>query len=128
MWVTAGVVVTVQLRRLMAVRDVMDGVARGQGPDGAAEPRLALRLADRAEPVVAGLNEKLDTLEDQVIEGLSALDRRGLADIRRVAIAPRHGDALSRIEDMPWIRPRLAPARRRTHEPAPITPAPRSEP
>jgi zinc transporter len=114
MWVTAGVVVTVQLRRLMAVRDVMDGVARGQGPDGAAElvARLALRLADRAEPVVAGLNEKLDTLEDQVIEGLSALDRRGLADIRRVAIllrrhmAPQR-DALStfEIEDMPWIRP-----------------------
>jgi len=113
MWVTAGVVVTVQLRRLMAVRDVMDGVARGQGPDGAAElvARLALRLADRAEPVVAGLNEKLDTLEDQVIEGLSALDRRGLADIRRVAIllrrhmAPQR-DALStfEIEDMPWIR------------------------
>ena len=113
MWVTEGLLVSVQLRRLMAVSDVMEGVTRGQGPDGPAElvARLALRLADRAEPVVAGLNEKLDTLEDQAIEGLSALDRRGLADIRRVAIVLRRHmapqrDALStfEIEDMPWIR------------------------
>lgn len=113
MWVTEGLVVSVQLRRLMAVGDVMDGIERGQGPDGAAElvARLALRLADRAEPVVAALNEKLDALEDLVIEGLGRLDRRGLADIRRVAImlrrhlAPQR-DALStfEIEDMAWIR------------------------
>ncbi|MBC7165446.1 MAG: zinc transporter ZntB [Roseovarius sp.] len=113
MWVMAGLVVSVQLRRLMAVRDVMEGIARGQGPEGAAElvARLALRLADRAEPVVAERNARLDALEDQVIEGLSALDRRGLADIRRVAImlrrhmAPQR-DALStfEIEDMAWIR------------------------
>ena len=112
MWVMAGLVVSVQLRRLMAVRDVMEGIARGQGPEGAAElvARLALRLADRAEPVVAERNARLDALEDQVIEGLGALDRRGLADIRRVAImlrrhmAPQR-DALStfEIEDLAWI-------------------------
>ncbi|MBC7131498.1 MAG: zinc transporter ZntB [Roseovarius sp.] len=113
MWVTADLVVSVQLRRLMAVGDVSDGVARGQGPDGAAElvARLALRLADRAEPVVAGLNERLDALEDQVIEDMARLDRRGLAEIRRVAIVLRRHmapqrDALStfEIEDMAWIR------------------------
>ncbi|WP_297781733.1 zinc transporter ZntB [uncultured Roseovarius sp.] len=113
MWVTEGLVVSVQLRRLMAVSDVMEGITRDQGPDGAAElvARLALRLADRAEPVVAGLNEKLDLLEDHVIDTLAVLDRRDLADVRRVAImlrrhmAPQR-DALStfEIEDMPWIR------------------------
>jgi len=113
MWVTEGVVVSVQLRRLMAVSDVMEGIANNQAPDGAAElvARLALRLADRAEPVVAGLNERLDVLEDQVIDNLSVLDRRELADVRRIAImlrrhmAPQR-DALStfEIEDMPWIR------------------------
>ncbi|SLN38662.1 Zinc transport protein ZntB [Roseovarius litorisediminis] len=113
MWITEQLVVTVQMRRLMAVSDVQDAVARGQGPDGAAElvARLALRLADRAEPVVAGLNEKVDVLEDQVIEGLSSMSRRNLGDIRRVSImlrrhmAPQR-DALStfEIEDLPWVR------------------------
>ena len=113
MWVTEGLVVTVQLRRLMAVSDVQESIARGQGPDGAGElvARLALRLADRVEPVVAGLNEKVDVLEDQVIEGLNALSRRELGDIRRVAIVLRRHmapqrDALStfEIEDLGWLR------------------------
>jgi len=113
MWVTERLVVTVQLRRLMAVGDVHDSIERGQGPDGAGElvARLALRLADRVEPVVAGLNERVDVLEDQVIEGLSTLSRRDLGDIRRVAIVLRRHmapqrDALStfEIEDMAWLR------------------------
>jgi zinc transporter len=112
MWVTADLVVTVQLRRLMAVSDVMEGIARGQGPEGPAElvARLALRLADRAEPVVAGLNERLDALEDAAIDGRTMADRRALADTRRVAIVLRRHmapqrDALStfEIEEMPWI-------------------------
>lgn len=113
MWVSASLVVTVQLRRLMAVGDVHESIERGQGPDGAGElvARLALRLADRVEPVVAGLNEKVDVLEDQVIEGLGALSRRDLGDIRRVAIVLRRHlapqrDALStfEIEDQAWLR------------------------
>lgn len=112
MWITAKLVITVQLRRLMAVGDVLAEVERGQGPDHPTElvARLALRLADRAEPVVAGLNEKVDLLEDQVIDGISASSRFDLGTIRRASIllrrhmAPQR-DALStfEIEELPWI-------------------------
>ena len=114
MWITAKLVVTVQLRRLMAVGDVLAEVGRGQGPGHPSElvARLALRLADRAEPVVAGLNEKVDVLEDQVIDGISSSARFDLGTIRRVSImlrrhmAPQR-DALStfEIEELPWIAP-----------------------
>ncbi len=113
MWITERLVITVQMRRSMAVSDVQNSVARGEGPNSAAElvARLALRLADRAEPVVAGLNEKVDILEDQVLEGISPLTRRDLGEIRRMSImlrrhmAPQR-DALStfEIEDLPWIK------------------------
>jgi zinc transporter len=114
MWITERLVITVQMRRSMAISDVQNSITRGQGPNSAAElvARLALRLADRAEPVVQGLNEKVDMLEDQVVEGISPLTRRDLGEIRRVSImlrrhmAPQR-DALStfEIEDLPWIRP-----------------------
>ncbi len=113
MWITARLVVTVQLRRLMAVGDVMAEVERGLAPEHPPElvTRLALCLADRAEPVVTGLNEQVDDLEDQVIDGLSAAARFELGTIRRVAImlrrhmAPQR-DALStfEIEELPWVR------------------------
>ena len=69
-----------------------------------------LRLADRAEPVVAELNEKVDALEDQLIDGVPPSSRADLADIRRVSImlrrhmAPQR-DALStfEIEELPWV-------------------------
>ena len=122
MWITEERVVSVQLRQLKAVADVIASVERGQAPTDAAElvARLALRLADRAEPVVADLNEKVDDLETQVVDGISANARFDLGTIRRVSIllrrhmAPQR-DALStfEIEDLPWI---TGPSRSRLRE------------
>ena len=112
LWITGDAVVSAQLRRLMAVGDVWDSAMRGQGPvrTGDLVARLALRLADRAEPVIAGLNERIADIEDQVDQGPWAVSRADLADVRRMAIklrrhiAPQR-DALStfEIEDLPWI-------------------------
>ena len=125
MWVTGPLVVTVQLRQLKGVSDVMAEVERGQGPGHPAElvARLALRLADRAEPVVAELNEQVDVLEDEVIGGISATSRFDLGTIRRTAIllrrhmAPQR-DALStfEIEELPWIEPESRPRLREATE------------
>lgn len=126
MWITEKLVVSVQLRQLMAVGDVMASFERGQGAEHPAElvARLALRLADRAEPIVAGLNEKVDVLEDQMIDGIPPTARQKLGTVRRVSImlrrhmAPQR-DALStfEIEDLPWIgaenRPRMREATER---------------
>ncbi|MEZ5714364.1 MAG: zinc transporter ZntB [Paracoccaceae bacterium] len=113
LWVTGRLVVSAQLRQLKALLDVVDAARRGQGPDSPAEliARLALRMADRAEPVVAGLNERIDDLEEAVLQDAGGVHRGALADMRRVAIVLRRylapqRDALStlEIEDLSWIR------------------------
>lgn len=114
LWLTADLVVSVQRRQLRALDDVIGAVERNQGPEGPADlvARLALRLADRAEPVVAGLNENIDALEDAALDGDVPPSRAKLADIRRIAIVLRRymfpqRDALStlEIETLPWVRP-----------------------
>ena len=114
LFVSAHRVISVQMRRLQAVADLMEALDRGQGPatPGDLIARLALRLADRAEPVVAALNERADRLED-AIEDEARTDARfraELADIRRMSILLRRfmfpqRDALStlEIEDLNWL-------------------------
>jgi zinc transporter len=91
---------------------VTEGIARHQGPTrpGDLIARLALRLADRTEPVVATLNERVDDLEEAVLEQALSISRRELADIRRIAIVLRRymipqRDALTtfEIEDLAWL-------------------------
>jgi len=112
LWITGREIVSAQLRRLMAAGDVWEAALRGQGPvrSGDLVARLALRLADRAEPVIAGLNERIDDIEEKVDQGPWAVSRADLGDVRRMAIklrrhiAPQR-DALStfEIEDLPWL-------------------------
>jgi len=112
LYLSAGLVVSVHRRPMTALRDLMDELDRGRGPSTPGElvARLALRLADRAEPVVARLNERVDELEDRA-EATPELGMRGeLADIRRVSIVLRRymfpqRDALStlEIEDLDWL-------------------------
>ncbi|MGC1487983.1 MAG: zinc transporter ZntB [Albidovulum sp.] len=113
--VVPGMVISAQRRRLAALDDVMAGMRGGHGPATPGEliARLALRLADRSEPVVATLNERLDDLEDRVAEGAGADLRRALADVRRVSSVLRRfmfpqRDALStlEIEELNWLAPR----------------------
>jgi len=121
-WASGGLVVSLQRRNLLAVSDVHEAFARNMAPRDAGElvSRLALRLADRAEPIVAELNEQIDDLEDAFEATGEPPARSELADVRRVSIMLRRymypqKDALSTfaIEDMPWIS---AHARERLRE------------
>ena len=106
-------VVSVERRELVAVDDVIAGLERGPGPASPGElvSRIALRIADRAEPVVARLNERIDDLEEQATDAQAMAGLRGeLARVRRMAIVMRRymfpqRDALStlEIEDLPWL-------------------------
>lgn len=111
-WATARQVVTVTRRRVHALDDLAERSQAQAAPLSPADliARLALRLADRSEPVVAELNERIDDLEDQVAEPGFIPPRSRLADIRRVSIVLRRymfpqRDALStlEIEDLAWI-------------------------
>ena len=114
-WIEKNRVVGVWVRPLVAVRDMFDSIERGQAPvsPGDLVAKLALRLADRAEPTVSAMNEIIDTLEDIPIDGEAETDKIELAEVRRKAIVLRRymfpqRDALStlEIEDFDWLTER----------------------
>jgi zinc transporter len=111
-WAGPARIVTLSHRPVQAALDLIAHCEDGTGPASSSEviAQLALRLADRAEPVVADLNERIDDLEDAVEVGAFAPRRRELAEIRRVSIQLRRymfpqRDALStlEIEPLPWV-------------------------
>ncbi|MEL7343235.1 MAG: zinc transporter ZntB [Pseudomonadota bacterium] len=112
LWIDANRVIGVWLRPLMAVKDIIEAADRGQGPKtpGGLVAKLALRLADRAEPVVAALGERIDVLEEAMLDDRAELSRSDIAAIRHDAIVLRRymlpqRDALStlEIEDRAWL-------------------------
>ena len=115
-WLEEGRIISTWRRPLFAIADMMEGMERGQGitSPGDFTAKLALRLADRAEPVVADLNETIDQMEEAVLRPETPEGVRGkLADVRRTAIVLRRymfpqRDALSTlaIEDLPWLSER----------------------
>lgn len=115
-WLESDRIISTWRRPLHAIRDLMDGMERGRGPVSAGDftAKLALRLADRAEPVVATLNEAVDDMEEAVLGKDAPHGLRGqLADVRRTAIVLRRymfpqRDALSTlaIEDLAWLSER----------------------
>lgn len=113
--VTGRAIVSCRRRPLTAIDDVMAGIRSGRAPltQGDLIARFALRLADRAEPVVARLNERLDDLEEAVGAEVDGNLRRELADVRRVSSVLRRfmfpqRDALTtlEIEELDWLSKR----------------------
>lgn len=115
-WLEPDRIISTWRRPLNAIRDLMDGMKGGYGPvsPGDFVAKLALRIADSAEPVVATLNEAVDSMEEAVLATDPPQGLRGqLADVRRTAIVLRRymfpqRDALSTlaIEDLAWLSER----------------------
>ncbi|MEX1179818.1 MAG: zinc transporter ZntB [Cucumibacter sp.] len=112
LWIEKDWVVGVWLRALNAVVDLIEAARRGHAPSSPGDfvARLALRLADRAEPATAELNERVDALEEALLDDGRSPSRGELADIRQTAIGLRRfmfpqRDALAtmQIEDLPWL-------------------------
>lgn len=115
LWVDAQRVVGVWLRPLMAVVDLVGAIERGQAPlsPGDFVAKLALRLADKAEPAIAALGDVVDEMEEQSLDPQAHLPRQTLSSIRRKAIMLRRylvpqRDALTslEIEDLEWLEDR----------------------
>lgn len=114
-WIEPKRVISTVLRRLKAIDDLRDAIENRQAPVSPDDliASLALRLADRAEPTIATLNEQIDALEEQVADGSVTASRDKLADVRRAAIVMRRymfpqRDALysMEIEDFVWLKER----------------------
>ncbi|MBY8978189.1 zinc transporter ZntB [Rhodobacteraceae bacterium NNCM2] len=113
LWIEARRVIGVWLRPLHAVSDLLSAIKRGQAPTSTGDfvAKLALRLADRAEPLIVVLNEQIDEMEEQVLEMDTKDSRSDLAEIRRQSIMLRRylipqKDALTtlEIEDLGWLK------------------------
>ena len=112
MWIDAERIVSVRLRRLMAVQDIRESLARGSGPTAPGDflVDIATRLVERMGPVIDDLDDRTDELEDRMLTGESREMRKTLAGIRHQAIVLRRylapqRDATARLqsEEQPWI-------------------------
>lgn len=91
MWVEHNRLITLRREKLLAVEDVRNELLAGKGPKNAVGLllRLAERLIARAGETVAGLDEAIDALEEEVLTRESHELRGRIAATRRTAIGIR---------------------------------------
>ncbi len=112
LWIEADCIISVRMRRLLAVEDMHEAIAAGRGPKNVGDfvVDLADKLIERMEPVIGELDDDVDRLEDNVVTSASQDLRGQLASLRRRAIllrryiAPQR-EALSRLiaENVDWL-------------------------
>lgn len=112
LWVDAHRIISVRLRPLKAVQDMCQRLESGSGPKNAGEfiGALSGRLFERMEPVFSELDERVDDVEEQVMDTPDKVLRASITDIRKQAIifrryiAPQKDViAYLRGSDMPWL-------------------------
>jgi len=88
LWIYGTNVITLRWRNLKAVNDIEDRLKIGKGPESVGEfvAQLTARLFERMEPTLDNLDERLDQMEDSVIEVPRSGDRMEIASIRKQAI------------------------------------------
>ncbi len=88
LWVDPHRIISVQLRNLKATRDIYEKLEAGRGPTDSGDfiAMLACRLFDRMEPVFQELDERLDDIEEKVMEEPDITERMEINDIRKQAI------------------------------------------
>lgn len=111
-WVCEDRVISSRRRKIMAINDIRERVAKNREPKSSGEfiVALASRLVERMSDVIDDLDETEDELEALVVAGERAEIRTKLAEIRKQAIklrrylAPQR-EALSRVqnETFSWL-------------------------
>lgn len=107
-------IISVRLRRLMAVSDLAERLKSGKGPrtTGGFMAMVADLLVARMEPVIDSLGEGVDRLETQLSALRPAQARQELRDLRHTAIVLKRyltpqRDIMGRlqIEQFDWLSP-----------------------
>jgi zinc transporter len=90
-WIEPKRLITMRTRRLMAAQDVRDEIEAGKAPTTVVETlvRLIHHLVARISPVVDGMDEATDTLEERMIGEPARRLTTELAALRRTAIGLR---------------------------------------
>lgn len=90
-WATEGLVVSLRRARLMSVDDIRRRIHEGEGPCNVAEliTDLALALTERMSPVLMGLHDNLDELEENASQETGENSRTRLSGVRHQIITLR---------------------------------------
>lgn len=112
LWIDAHRIISLERRRLKAVRDIGERLQQGHGPGNAGDflVQVAARLFERMEPVLSALDEETDTLEEKIMDHPDPSERQAIVAIRRQAILFRRyispqRDVIQAVRtlDMPWL-------------------------
>lgn len=111
-WVDRSRIITLRKRPLKAVRDIADKLDQGSGPKDAGDfvGMLSARLFERMEPVFSDLDDRLDMIEEDILDKLDTSRRKEIVELRKQAIifrryiAPQK-DVMSylRTSDLKWL-------------------------
>ena len=114
MWLEEKRIITLRQRRLLATEDIRERLQQGNGPKTAGNvlAMLAQALVNRASGTIQKIEDQMDQLEAESMDGEPKALRTALADIRRLSIqirrflAPQR-DATTQIilQELPWISP-----------------------
>ena len=112
LWVDQSRIITLQRRPLKAVGEICERLKAGRGPkdSGGFITTLSARLFERMEPIFSELDDRLDHIEEKVMETPGAEHRSEITSIRKEAImyrryiAPQR-DVMThlRISEQVWL-------------------------
>lgn len=112
LWIDKDNIVSLRRRKLRAVLDIQGRLKVGKGPKNSGDfvTTLIANLFERMESIFSEIDEKLDSVEETVMESPDTNDRQAVTSIRKDAImykryiAPqRDVIARLRISDQPWL-------------------------
>ncbi|CAA6691800.1 MULTISPECIES: zinc transporter ZntB [unclassified Lentimonas] len=88
LWIDGSRIISLRRRRLKAVLDIRERLSVGRGPNSSGEfvTMLTGRLFERMEQTFSDLDDRLDLLEEEVIDSPTSDKRQCIAEIRKEAI------------------------------------------
>ncbi len=112
LWIDQHRIISTQRRPLKATKDIQERLIAGKGPKNSGDfiAMLSTRLFERMEPVFSELDERLDDVEERVMEDPDAKERQEITSIRKQTImfrryiAPQR-DVIAhlRTSEQPWL-------------------------
>lgn len=112
MWIDEHRIISVRRRKLKAMQDTRENLLAGKGPKNSGDflSFVTSRLMERMEPVFTDLDERLDDVEERIIEQPDISERQTVIEIRQQAIifrryiAPQK-DVMAQLRttDIKWV-------------------------
>lgn len=111
-WIDEHRIITLRRRPSKAVQDIYARLMEGKGPKNSADfiAQLTGRLFERMEPVMTDLDERLDIIEEAILDNPDPDERQEITNIRKKAIilrryiAPQKDVMMHlRLSELQWI-------------------------